>query len=165
MELAPLVRSPLRARWRDKHFVAEDVDGQLMIDGVAGPHDGPEVVALQTASGVWHVQRRADGASLVFDADGRQVARLERHRLGATDIILNDGETFPVGGGTFALRNVVRVGDVAKVSAPYFFPNRYVTMSFGDKLLSHRQRELVIAIGIYVAWGRIQSKIDASSSS
>jgi hypothetical protein len=165
MVLAPLVRSPLRLRWRDERFVAEDVDGQLILDGVAGSASGSELITLETVAGRWRVLRAAaDRSHDVLDADGKSVARLERRGIGRTEIVLPNERRIPVSASAFSLANCARIGDLVTVRAPYLFPRRYLTLRFDDRFLAHRSRELVLALGAHTAWARIQTKFTVGAT-
>jgi hypothetical protein len=164
MEPVPLVRSPLRLVWREKHLLALDVEGRSVMDGVRSS-DTSNLMTIATANGTWRIQRAGqDRSSIVLDAMDREVARLERRGVSRTEIVIPDEEPIIVSSSAFSLTNSARIGRIGKARAPYFFPRRYVTVRFGDDFLSHRSRELVLACAALIAWNRIQIKIDVQAS-
>jgi hypothetical protein len=158
------VTSPLKVRWRDRRFTALNSSGETVFDGAA---DGADPLVCTTSRGTWRIGQRASDESgkynLVLDADGRTIARVERHLVRHTQIVLTGGEAIPVTKGRFMLfSHGSRIGNLAVARAPYLFPQRYFTMKLRDELLSRPDCEVLVVVGAYLASIAITASIQAS---
>jgi hypothetical protein len=161
------VSSPLKIRWRDKHFVAENSSGGIVFDGTAA---GDDLLALTTANGTWRIQKRTSDESgkhnRVLDGGGQEVARLDRRVVRSTLINLPGGEAIPVTKGRFMLfAHGSRMGSLAVSQTPFLMPGRYFTMKLTDELLARPDRELLLVLGAYIASIAISASIQASVQS
>jgi hypothetical protein len=160
-----LMSSPLKIRWRDKRFTAVNSSGEVVFDGTA---DGPDPLVCATASGSWRIQQRTSDENgkynPVLDAAGRLVARVDRHLVRHTQILLPGGAPIPVTKGRFMLfGHGSRIGDLAVARSPYLFPQRFFTLKLTDELLSRPDRDLIVVVGGYLASNVITSAIQASA--
>jgi hypothetical protein len=160
------ISSPLKVRWRHKRFTAVNSSGAIVFDGAA---DGADPLVCATAGGSWRIRQRASDESgkynLVLDADGRTIARIDRHLMRHTQVVLPGGEAIAVTSGRFRLFSYgSRIGNLAVARAPYLFPQRYFTMKLSDELLSRPDREVLVVVGAYLASNAITAAIQANAS-
>lgn len=161
------ISTPLKVRWRDKRFVAVNSSGEAVFDGAA---DGTDPLVCATAGGTWRIQQRTSDESgkynLVLDANGREVARIDRHLVRHTNLVLPGGEAIPVTKGRLMLFcHGSKIGNLAVAQAPYLFPQRHFTMKLSDELLPRPDREVIVVVGAYLASNAISAAIQASAQS
>lgn len=140
--------------------VAEKGSGTVVVDGQYARDLSMEPFVARTASDVWHVQRRdADGRRAVLDGGGRQVATLTRQRFKPTILTLANGEQIPISKSKVPFVAGSVIGSLATVRAPFAFPQRGFTMKLSPELLARRDRELIVAIGAYVAESVVRGQL------
>lgn len=163
--LALIDTSPLRVRRKQGLLtVAEKDSGTVVVDGAYAAAGSADSFVARSASDVWRVQRRgADGARAVLDGSGRQVATLRRERFRATVLSLRSGEQIRVARSKLPFAARCSIGDLANVRAPFAFPQRGYTMTLTADLLARRDRELIVAIGAYVAESLVTGQLAASA--
>ncbi|HWB65622.1 MAG TPA: hypothetical protein VG708_02170 [Mycobacteriales bacterium] len=164
--LVDIEQSPLRVHRRDGKLVAEDPSGAMVFSGTPGARGAPEVMVIETAAGSWRIQRRADRVNQVLDRAGQPVATLRRRLFRSTLIELPDGETIPVSSGQFRIFQMgCRIGRLATARAPFLRPGRYFKLTLRDELLKRPDRQLIVALGSYLAESSINSQIFAAQRS
>jgi hypothetical protein len=164
--IVPILSSPLKVRDKDGKLTAEDGNGGLVVTGTRGGHDAAEVIVLNTSGGSWRVQREVDKVNGVLDRDGRPVANVQRRAFKSTLIELPSGESIPVTKGQLRIFGMgCSMGDLASARAPFLRPNRYYTLTLKEALLQRPDKELLVALGAYIAQGMIDAQIQAAASS
>lgn len=157
------ISSPLKVRQRKGRIWAEDVAGLVVVDGRTREH-WPERYVAQTSSGTHRVAARVEAGPdrflPIIDATGREVGRIVTPRRRDWVLQLVTGETAAVtgGGGTFRPISCT-VGALSTAVAPRLAPQRYITLTLADSVLTRPDRDALVTALIWISELTIADRI------
>lgn len=149
------ISSPLKVRQRKGRIWAEDVAGQVVVDGRTREH-WPERYVAQTSSGMCRVSVRVEAGSdrylPIIDGSGREIGRIITPRRRDWMLQLVTGEIATVGGrgGMFAPIRCA-IGDFSSAVAPRLAPQRYYTLTLADGVLTRPDRDSLVTALIWIS--------------